>query len=231
MDVKLHYTAAGRGERVLILLHGNGEDQSYFARQIPFFAKKFRVIALDTRGHGGSPRGSAPFTIAQFARDLLDFMNLHSIAKADLLGFSDGANIALTFALDHPDRVGRLILCGGNLDPSGVKRSVQIPIEIGYKIASAFAKKSAKANKKAEMLGLMVNEPHILPARLRKLNLPVLVIAGTKDMIRESHTRLIWESLPKSDLVLIKGSHFVARESPGAFNRAVLRFLLRNGGD
>lgn len=89
MDIALAYQEKGSGEP-LILLHGNGEDSSYFRHQIAHFQDRYRVIALDTRGHGKSPRGSAPFTIRQFARDLLDFLEIYGIADAVLLGFSDG---------------------------------------------------------------------------------------------------------------------------------------------
>ena len=65
-----HYIEKGAGEP-LILLHGNGEDCSYFVHQMEPFAELFRVFALDTRGHGQSPRGDAPFTIRQFSADLL----------------------------------------------------------------------------------------------------------------------------------------------------------------
>ena len=84
MDIALAFTEAGSGTP-LILLHGNGEDGTYFAPHIAALARHFRVIALDTRGHGKSPRGSAPFTIAQFARDLRDFMDAQGIEKASLL--------------------------------------------------------------------------------------------------------------------------------------------------
>lgn len=131
MDVDLHYREQGTGEP-LILLHGNGEDGSYFERQMDAFASRFRVIALDTRGHGRSPRGEAPFTIRQFADDLLAFMDGQGIERAHLLGFSDGGNIALAFALAHPERVGKLVLNGANLDGGGVKPSVQLPIVAGY---------------------------------------------------------------------------------------------------
>lgn len=56
MDIKLHYTEQGEGDP-LILLHGNGEDGTYFCNQIKFFAKQYTVYAVDTRGHGKSPRG------------------------------------------------------------------------------------------------------------------------------------------------------------------------------
>lgn len=149
MDIELHYEEAGEGEP-LVLLHGNGEDGTYFAHQIPCFAHSFHVIALDTRGHGRSPRGEAPFAIAQFACDLLEFLDARGIERAYLLGFSDGGNIALAFALAHPERVGKLVLNGANLDPRGVKRSTQLPIELGYRIARLFAGSSAKARANAD---------------------------------------------------------------------------------
>lgn len=224
MDIELYYREAGSGEP-LIMLHGNGESGEYFINQIEHFQSRYRVIAPDTRGHGRSPRGEAPFTIAQFANDLYDFMQGLGIARAVILGFSDGANIAMKFAMQHPEMVKALILNGGNLDPSGVKRTAQFPIEIGYKIACRFAAKSPSAKKNAEMLGLMVNEPHIAPEELKKLDLPVLVIAGTKDMIRREHTELIARSLPRAQLVFLKGDHFIANREPEAFNRAVSAFL------
>ncbi len=224
MDISLHYLEKGQG-KPLILLHGNGEDNSYFVYQVAYFSRFYRVIAIDTRGHGQSPRGTAPFSIQQFAEDLRGFLDQHDIPKAHILGFSDGGNIALTFALHYPERVDRLILNGANLFPAGVKPTVQLPIVLGYHTASLFAKRSPKAKENAALLGLMVKEPNIRPEELNGLTVPALVIAGTKDMIRESHTRLIARSLPNARLVLLPGDHFIANKEPAVFNRAVRNFL------
>ena len=224
MDIVHHFIEKGRGEP-LILLHGNGENCDYFAGQIDAFALSYRVYALDTRGHGKTPRGAAPFTIRQFADDLLSFMDAHGIEKAHILGFSDGGNIAMIFAMKYPERLDRLILDGANLDAKGVKRSIQIPIEIGYRFAKLFAGKSEEARLHAEMLGLMVNDPNVRPEELSAIRAKTLVIAGTKDMIKEEHTRLIAGNIPDSRLVFIKGDHFIANKCPDAFNRAVLEFL------
>ena len=222
MDISLYYEKRGAGEP-LVLLHGNGEDGSYFLHQMEAFSREFLVYALDTRGHGRSPRGSAPFTISQFAEDLLAFLDEQGLKRVNLLGFSDGGNIALTFALRHPERVRRLVLNGANLTPRGVKAWVQLPIVLGYQIASRL--KSPKARTNAEMLGLMVHEPQIPPSELAGLMMPVLVIAGTRDMIREDHTRLMAREIPGARLALIPGNHFIARRNPAAFNRAVCSFF------
>lgn len=227
MDISLNYIETGYGFP-LILLHGNGESLEYFSHQIEYFSKKYCVIAVDTRGHGKSPRGTGEFSIKRFAEDLHDFMMVHKVERAHILGFSDGGNIAVYFALRYPEMVEKLILNGANISPRGVKRSVQLPIEIGYRIALEFAKKDERAMKKAEMLGLMVNEPNISPKELKSLKMPVLVIAGTRDMIKEEHTRLIAGCIPNSTLAFIAGDHFIAKKRYKEFNKAVDAFLKAN---
>ena len=224
MDIQHYYIEKGQGEP-LILLHGNGEDSSYFKRQIDEFSRKYHVYAIDTRGHGRTPRGEAPFTIRQFAEDLLGFMDAHQIEKAHLLGFSDGGNIAMIFAIQHPERVDRLILNGANINSRGVKAAVQIPIEIGYRIARASAKKIEKAKQNAELLGLMVNDPNIPVEELPRIQAKTLVIAGTKDMIKEKHTRLLALHIPYAELAFVEGDHFVADKNAQAFNQRVMWFL------
>lgn len=224
MDITHFYKERGQGQP-FVLLHGNGENCDYFQHQMEAFSAHYHVYALDTRGHGKTPRGGAPFTIRQFADDLLGFMDEHRIEKAHLLGFSDGGNIAMIFALKHPKRLERLVLNGANLDASGVKRTVQLPIELGYRIAALRAGKSSSARQRAEMLGLMVNDPNIGPDELQKVHAKTLVIAGTRDMIKDAHTRLIAQSIPDSQLAIIDGDHFIAASNPAEFNRTVLDFL------
>lgn len=224
MDISLYYQERGKGEP-FILLHGNGENSDYFKNQIEYFSDRYRMIAVDTRGHGKSPRGTKPFTITQFAEDLNELMIELNISKAIILGFSDGANIAMTFALKYPNKIKSLILNGGNLNPKGVKRIVQIPIEIGYKITKIFSKKSEEAKKNMELLGLMVNEPDINTDELSSIHVPTLVIAGTKDMIKNCHTQEIAKSISNSQLSIIQGDHFIASKESEKFNKAVEIFL------
>lgn len=224
MDIEHFYVEKGQGVP-LILLHGNGESCEYFRHQMDAFSRRYHVYALDTRGHGKTPRGERPFTIRQFAEDLLDFMDGHQIGRAHLLGFSDGGNIAMIFAMRHPDRVDRLILNGANLNAGGVRRTVQLPIEIGYRIAQKFAGKSDGARQNAELLGLMVNDPNVPAQALSAITAKTLVIAGTKDMIKGGHTRLIADSIPDAELAFIQGDHFIANKKPEEFNRKVLEFL------
>lgn len=224
MDIKHFYVEKGQG-RPLVLLHGNGEDCGYFRHQMDPFSQRYHVYALDTRGHGQTPRGERPFTIRQFAEDLLGFLDEHQIGKAHLLGFSDGGNIAMVFALAYPERVDRLILNGANLNAGGVRRTVQLPIELGYRMARMFAGKSENAKRNAELLGLMVNEPNVPVRELSKITAKTLVIAGTKDMIKAEHTRLIAQGIPGAELAFLPGDHFIANKNSEEFNQRVLEFL------
>ena len=224
MEIQLNYTVAGQGFP-LILLHGNGEDHTYFKHQIGPFSARYQVLALDTRGHGQSPRGTAPFTLEQFAEDLKGFLDSREIKRCHLLGFSDGANIALLFALKYPEYVEKLILNGADLSPSGVKLSTQVPIVLSWGLLQVIRRLDKKAQPKWELLDLMTTQPHIKPEQLSALSMPTLVAAGDRDMIRERHTRLIARSIPHSQLAILPGDHFVARRNWQAFNPVVLKFL------
>ena len=222
MDIQLHYTLCGSGEP-LLLLHGNGEDGSYFVHQLEDFSHEFLVCAIDTRGHGESPMGTAPFTLDQFAEDLLHFMDAHEIESADILGFSDGGNIALLFALRYPERVKRLILNAANLYPEGLEPWLLQSFWDSYKAAKQ--SDTPEARKEAQLLELMLNGPHIDPAALHELTIPTLVIVGDQDLILEEHTRLIAASLPNACLTVISGGHDCAHQNPADFNEAVWQFL------
>ncbi len=223
-DIELYYEITGEGFPV-VLLHGNNENHTYFAKQIAALSAQYRVIAVDTRGHGKSPRGTAPFTLHQFAVDLYGLLQKLGITKAHLLGFSDGANIAILFTLQYPQLVQRLILNGADLRPSAVRASVQIPIVCQYALMTLGARFSKKARSRSEMLGLMVNEPQLEYADLAALTMPTLVLVGNRDMIKAAHSRQIAAALPQGEYCEIAGSHFIAAENPAAYNQQVMRFL------
>lgn len=222
MDIQLHYTCCGDGP-ALLLLHGNGEDSGYFAHQMEAFSQDRFVCAIDTRGHGQSPLGTAPFTLSQFADDLLDFMNEHEVEQADILGFSDGGNIALLFALRHPERVRSLILNSANLYPEGLEPWLFESFLQSYEAACRSDESDAPFQ--AALLELMINEPHIDPEELHALSMPALVIAGDRDIIQFEHTCLIADSIPNARLTIIPGGHDVALQHPAAFNAAVRAFF------
>lgn len=221
MDIDLNYVKKGEGE-TLILLHGNGEDLSYFVHQIDFFSQYFTVYALDSRSHGSSDRGEGELTLDRMSDDLYAFCVSHDISRANILGFSDGANIALLFAIKHPKMVERLVLNGGNLFPMGLKPNVLNEIASDY----YRIKDKPERIREKELLRLMLYEPNIKPDALKSIMVPALVVVGKDDMIRRKHSKLIASSLQNGKMIELEGNHFVAYDNPVAFNKTVIDFLL-----
>lgn len=217
----LYYQEKGKG-KPLVLLHGNNSSSEYFKKQIDYFSNKYRVIAVDTRGHGKSPRGDEPFTMDQFVIDLNNLLDELKLKKIILLGFSDGANIAMKYALKYQDRLEKLILVGGNIYKKGLKLNFILPVEIGYVVSKFFPKKVKKSR---EMLWLMIYEPNIKEEELRIIKVPTLVMAGTKDIVKDKHTKLIASNIPNSKLKIIEGNHFIASRKSEIFNKEVEEFL------
>lgn len=223
-DIKLYYKKYGHGP-ALILLHGNGEDGTYFCNQISELSEYFTLYIVDTRGHGKSPRGTADFTLKQFSEDLKHFMDDIGLKKAAILGFSDGGNIALLFAISYPYMVDSLILNSANLNPAGMKKLVTIGIKINNVISKLLSPFSSRAKIRCALNSLMLKEPDIDIEELKKLNMPVLVIAGDKDMIRSEETQKISDNIPDAKQVIIKGDHFIANKQSACFNAEVIKFL------
>ncbi len=111
----VHYQEMGEGDAVL-LLHGGGPGAygwSNFRRNVAELAKRFRVIVMDLPGYGQSPHRDRPEGVYQsLAEAVRDVMDHAGVAKASLVGNSLGGGTAVRFAMDHPERVARLVLMG-----------------------------------------------------------------------------------------------------------------------
>jgi len=202
----------------LLLLHGNGEDSSCFAAQIPAYSQKFRVISVDSRGHGRSTHGDAPLSIELMAEDAAAVIGTPGSGQAAVLGFSDGGNIALELASRFPELVSALVISGANTEPHGLRLKILREME-----------KQALAETdpiKKELFSLMTEQPHISKAQLRAIRCPTLVTAGSSDMIRVTHTRYIRANIARSRLyVFASSSHFTNTEMPELYNKITLDFL------
>ena len=224
MDIELFYEEMGSGEP-LILLHGNGEDHTIFDNVAKHFAKQYHVIAIDTRGHGKSPLGDEPFSLYQFAEDLNEFMNEQKIEKANILGFSDGGNVALIFASEYPEKVIKLIANGANTKPSGIKPLVHLAMFFRYMLYSVAAAFSGKFELKKALYYIMLHEPHITKEELEQITAPTLVLVGTEDLIKESESKYIKKSIPNSEIVFVLGDHFIVKNNTKDYIFAVEKFL------
>lgn len=212
--------------RPLVLLHGNGESHRVFDRMVPLLAPGRRLVAPDSRGHGGSPRGEGPLTIARMADDVDAALSALGLDGVDLLGFSDGGNVALELALRHPGRVGALVLVGANLFPQGLKASSLVPMRLVRAALRAVGPVSRRARDAQERWALMTDDPHIDPADLGRVDVPALVVVGRRDLIRPEHSRLIADSLPHAWLATVEhAGHMLPLTHPDQLARLVEDFL------
>ncbi len=226
MDIIMNYIEKGTGFP-LIMIHGNEDRCEYFEHQIKHFSGRYRCLALDSRAHGKTPRGTKSLTIRQMAQDVVDWMDEMDIEQADFIGFSDGGNIMLILAMTHPERIRKMVVDGANLDLSGVADGAVKWVNDEYNAALAKADSDPAMKIKAEIIGLMVHDPNINADDLTKINVPTLVMAGTEDLILAEHTELIASKIPGAELCFIDGDHFCAAGNPKAFNAAVEKFLIQ----
>jgi len=217
-DAKIYTEEYGEGEP-LLMLHGNNGSMEDFYRQIPFFAKHFRVIAIDTRGQGRSTDlSTAAYSYDGFSSDLYKIINSLALQKVNIIGWSDGGNTALTFNLAHPEAVNKIITIGANLEPAGVKDSLINTFKKQLSIDSL--------PRNHRLIRLMLEHPHITSQQLQSVDCPVLVIAGSDDVIKPEHTQLIADKIKKSQLQIIpNATHYVPFEQPNQLNKIILQFL------
>lgn len=226
--ISLYYETYGGGQP-LLLLHPNGGSIEYMAPQIRQFALSYQVIAVDSRGHGRSGKGEDELNYRQMADDINRLLESLGLKSVNIVGWSDGGILGLLLAIHHPDKVGKLAIMGANLTPDGVKPWLIDFIQTEKKrINQQVAEEgpSAATSLELEKMDLMLKQPDIPLSDLKKITSPVLVMAGDRDVIRDEHTLLIFQSLPKSQLQIFSGAtHMISSEDPRRFNDVVQTFL------
>jgi pimeloyl-ACP methyl ester carboxylesterase len=218
--VKLYYETYGQGEP-LMLLHGNGESINSFRYQVAELARHYQVIAVDTRDHGQSAATKGVLTYDIFAQDVLALLDALHLPAAHVLGWSDGGNTGLSLALHHPARVKSLITMGANLFADSTA--------IDGRLLRYVQQASQRGPRRERRLNaLLADYPRMQPAELAAIRVPVLVLAGEKDVIKMPHTQLIAASIPGAQVRILPGlTHYAPQEDPAAFNKVVLEFLDR----
>ncbi len=217
-------TGAGRS---LVLLHGNGETHRVFDRMVPLLAPRHRLVGIDSRAHGRSPRGDGPLTIARMADDVDAALDALGLEGVDVLGFSDGGNVALELALRHPGRVGRLVVVGANLVPEGLKPASLAQLRAVHAMLRRAERALPRVGAAAERWALMTRDPRIDAADLARVDIPALVVVGRHDVVRPDHSRLIASSLPRARLATVEhAGHLLPVTHPEQLARLVDGFLV-----
>jgi pimeloyl-ACP methyl ester carboxylesterase len=227
--VDIYYTVQGEGPP-LILIHGGLGNADYWENQIPALAEEYTVIAMDSRGHGRSTFDDTPIGYDLMMSDVIGLMDYLEIDKADILGWSDGGIIGLDMAINHPERVNKIIAYGANYDPSAVREDIEenetfnAYVEKAIEDYQALSPEPEKMDAFFENIGNMwATEPNFTPAQLRAITTPILILDGEADeAIKTEHTREMASLIPTAELALIPDTgHFAVWERPDEFNRIV----------
>ncbi|WP_421943613.1 alpha/beta fold hydrolase [Pedobacter sp.] len=224
-EAELYYETYGEGEP-LLLLHGNSQSINAFKKQIKEFSKTYKVIAVDTRGQGKSTDNvSESLTYDLYAEDMKTLLDSLHIIKANILGWSDGGNTGLIMASKYPDYVNRLAVTGACTNPNEAV-SIKTIKEVELAIKKLKSKTDEKSIYQTKLFKMLLTEPHISLEDLQRIKLPVLVMAGDKDMILEKHTKYISANISNSELYIFKdATHYVPVEKISEFNKKVLDFF------
>jgi pimeloyl-ACP methyl ester carboxylesterase len=252
--VRLAYEVHGTGEP-LVLVHGWCGSRSIWTFQIPVFAARYQVIAVDLRGHGDSdkPPSDEDYSLALCARDLDGLLHRLGIGRAVVMGQSMGTLVSQQMALMFPRRVSALVLAGAlaSSPPAGgvvgpwverimdevrrkgfepyLREVVPFWFSPGYdptQIASVTTE-ALKTAPHAALAFCRVVAGTSLREQLAEIRVPTLLIVGERDgRTPVAESEDMNRRIPDAWLKVIKGAgHLANVEKPEEFNRAVLAFL------
>lgn len=232
---RIWYGTVGEGPTVF-LLHGGMSSSDSWGNQVPALVKSHhRVVLVDTRGHGRSTLGNVPLSYEVFEEDLRSVMDTLHIKKADIVGWSDGANTALVMAMKDPARVRKIYAFGANMNANAAKPGAfNAPIlgNVVVQLQQTYARVSPTPDGFGELHEavetMQKSEPNYAASQLAAIHGPTIAIADGdyEEFIKGEHTRYMAMTIPGASLVILPGvSHFAPWQAPDSFNASVLQYL------
>lgn len=233
---RIWYAAYGAGTPV-ILLHGGLGHAGNWGYQVPALIKSgYRVLLIDSRGHGHSTRDARRFTYELMASDVLAVMDALHVKKAVVVGWSDGACTSLVLAMKAPTRIQGVFFFACNMDPSGTK-PIMGPNSLIDRCFSRHARDYAQRSTTPDQFEafvkaishMMKTEPNYSAHDLSKIQVPVAIVQSESDeFIKHDHAEYLARSIRESEFILLPSvSHFAPLQRPESFNKVLLGFLER----
>jgi pimeloyl-ACP methyl ester carboxylesterase len=229
------HEVGGEGPAV-VLLHGAFFGAAAWVAQAPELASAgFRVHVPERRGHGHTRDVDGPLTYELMAADTAAYLDAEVGGPAHLIGWSDGAVVALLVALRRPDLVDRMVLIGQYYNSSG-----RVPgSELGQLLHSEEAKGFLRQGYDpvspdgpehfevvyAKTLAMIDSEPEIDLAALAAVAAPALVLQGDRDEVTLSHGAEVASALGNGRLAVLPGGHGLPAELPELVNQLLISFL------
>ena len=218
--VKVYYEIYGEG-KPLVILHGNGGSIRGRASFIAEFSKKYKVIGIDNRCHGKTDCPAGYLTYDQMAEDVNQLLAYLKIDSALVWGHSDGGVIGLILAINHPDKVKKLLASGANLRPDSTAVDAGI-----FPLLDIIGKQAQGDSIHTKQYRLLVDQPHIPDSDLKKIKSDVLIMAGDRDVIRNEHTLEIFNNIPGALLCILPGTtHMVFQDRREWFTAILYDFF------
>ncbi|MHC5557889.1 alpha/beta fold hydrolase [Kocuria sp. U4B] len=228
--VDLWFSARGDGHP-FVLLHPGGTDSRALGPVVEELSGRYRVLTPDQRAHGRTPDRDGPLSYAAMAQDTIAFLEKEADPPVHLLGYSDGAVIALTVALQRPDLVRDLVVVAGVYHHDGWETGVlDDEAELPGFMVEAYAEVSPDGGEHygqvvAKLARMHAVEPAFTGADLAGLEMPVLVVVGDDDEVRLEHAVAMYRALPHGELAVVpRASHGVLVEKPGLCARLITDF-------
>jgi len=230
--IKIWYASFGRGEPVL-LIHGGLANSNYWGHQVRALLKHYRVVVMDSRGHGRSSRNEQPYGYDLMASDVLALMDHLGIKKAAIVGWSDGAIIGLDIAMHHPERVSRLFAFAANSDPSGVADIAKSDVFNAYieRAGEEYKRLSPTPTEYKsfveQITKMWETQPNWTEADLAAIKVPTWIVDADHDeAIKRENTEFMAAHIPGAGLLIQPNvSHFSFVQDPEQFTNDVLHFL------
>jgi pimeloyl-ACP methyl ester carboxylesterase len=221
--VSLYYETYGEGEP-LLLLHGNGGSISAFMNQVEEFSKLYKVIIVDCRGRGNSTyQKDLELNFDIQIEDLNQFLDKINIPKTHIVGWSDGGILGLLMAIQHPEKVNKLVSMAGNIFPDGCVDLVDMIKTRDELVAD---NKEHKNDLVIDLYNLDIKYPNLKYENLNVIKSKTLIMAGDHDEIKTEHTVKMFEAIPEAQLAILPNStHYLPEQNPKLFNQIVLDFL------
>ena len=225
-NFKMYYEIYGSG-KPLLFIHGNSGSIVAFENNIPYFAKRYKVIAADSRSQGKSIDAGDSLTFEMMADDFNILLDSLHIDSCYVVGWSDGGINGLLLAIRHPEKVKKLAITGANLWPDTTGLT---PFVFGLiKNGSAELRKkpqTPEVKNQLKLTDLDLYQPNMTLEELHTIKCPVLVIGGDHDAIPVLHTVLIASNIPKSYLWIIPNSgHSTPIYKKDQFNAVISNFF------
>jgi len=225
--IKMYCEIYGTG-KPLLMIHGNGGDISAFTKNIPYFAKKYRVIVPDSRAQGKSTDDRDSLSFEMMADDFATLLDTLHVDSSYVIGWSDGGINALLLAMRHPDKVIKLASTGANLwpDSTAIVPSEWLSEQRDYNASKNKVFTTAKDKNDQKIFLLDWFQPNIPLLALRKIKCPSLIIGGDHDVIVIQHTVLIYQNIPHAYLWILPDSpHGTLQAHADEFNKKVDDFF------